>query len=150
MSCLLSRKLQMRARPAQARVVHAHVARPTRAPRVSTESPTSVDPVWLFSTMLAGPLIAAEPALAKEGAFGILEGRSFALIHPIGMGSLLALTMYAGWLGLQVWSPPRIPTQTIFFSQMFAKVMDANSLHMFNSPNCFGGSIVAEDVCTET
>jgi hypothetical protein len=52
--------------------------------------------------MLAGPLIAAEPALAKEGAFGILEGRSFALIHPIVMGALLVTTVYQGWLGFQV------------------------------------------------
>lgn len=32
---------------------------------------------------------------------GILEGRSFALIHPIVMGGLFVYTLYAGYLGWQ-------------------------------------------------
>lgn len=35
------------------------------------------------------------------GEFGILEGRSFALIHPIVMGGLFVYTLYAGYLGWQ-------------------------------------------------
>ena len=42
-----------------------------------------------------------EMAHASGGEFGILEGRSAALLHPIGLGSLYAVTLYAGWLGLQ-------------------------------------------------
>lgn len=39
--------------------------------------------------------------MAAGGEFGILEGRSFALIHPIVMGALFAYTLYAGYLGWQ-------------------------------------------------
>lgn len=35
------------------------------------------------------------------GELGILEGRSFALIHPIVMGGLFVYTLYAGYLGWQ-------------------------------------------------
>ncbi|XP_024024153.1 uncharacterized protein LOC21406222 [Morus notabilis] len=40
-------------------------------------------------------------AAAVDGEFGILEGRSFALIHPIVMGSLFLYTLWAGYLGWQ-------------------------------------------------
>ncbi|KAG4940120.1 hypothetical protein JHK87_043991 [Glycine soja] len=40
-------------------------------------------------------------ALAVEGEFGILEGRTFALIHPIVMASLFLYTLWAGYLGWQ-------------------------------------------------
>ncbi|CAI9764149.1 unnamed protein product [Fraxinus pennsylvanica] len=40
-------------------------------------------------------------ALAVGGEFGILEGRSFALIHPIVMSGLFFYTLYAGYLGWQ-------------------------------------------------
>ncbi|KAK9074684.1 hypothetical protein SSX86_007282 [Deinandra increscens subsp. villosa] len=40
-------------------------------------------------------------ALAAGGEFGILEGRSLALIHPLVMGGLFVYTVYAGYLGWQ-------------------------------------------------
>jgi len=40
-------------------------------------------------------------AAAAGGEFGILEGRSFALIHPIVMGGLFAYTLWTGYLGWQ-------------------------------------------------
>ncbi|VFQ95702.1 unnamed protein product [Cuscuta campestris] len=43
----------------------------------------------------------AQDAAAVGGEFGILEGRSFALIHPIVMSGLFAYTLYAGYLGWQ-------------------------------------------------
>ncbi|CAO2041266.1 unnamed protein product [Urochloa humidicola] len=48
-------------------------------------------------------LLAALPpdALAAGGEFGILEGRSFALVHPLVMGGLFAYTLWAGYLGWQ-------------------------------------------------
>lgn len=46
-------------------------------------------------------LLEPEDALAVGGQFGILEGRSFALIHPIVMGGLFMYTLYAGYLGWQ-------------------------------------------------
>ena len=42
-----------------------------------------------------------EMAHASGGEFGILEGRSAALLHPIGLGSLYATSLYAGYLGLK-------------------------------------------------
>lgn len=39
--------------------------------------------------------------MAAGGEFGILEGRSFALIHPIVMSGLFVYTLYAGYLGWQ-------------------------------------------------
>ncbi|KAH0766443.1 hypothetical protein KY290_004090 [Solanum tuberosum] len=40
-------------------------------------------------------------AFAAGGEFGIFEGRSFALIHPIVMSGLFVYTLYAGYLGWQ-------------------------------------------------
>ncbi|KAL2251856.1 uncharacterized protein LOC105173063 [Sesamum indicum] len=42
-----------------------------------------------------------EDAVAAGGQFGILEGRSFALVHPIVMSGLFLYTLYAGYLGWQ-------------------------------------------------
>lgn len=42
-----------------------------------------------------------QDAFAVGGEFGILEGRSFALIHPLVMGGLFVYTLYAGYLGWQ-------------------------------------------------
>ncbi|KAG8363233.1 hypothetical protein BUALT_Bualt19G0000800 [Buddleja alternifolia] len=42
-----------------------------------------------------------QDAVAVGGQFGILEGRSFALIHPIVMSGLFVYTLYAGYLGWQ-------------------------------------------------
>ena len=39
--------------------------------------------------------------MAAGGEFGLLEGRSVALIHPIMMGGLFAYTLWAGYLGWQ-------------------------------------------------
>jgi hypothetical protein len=80
------------------------VARPSHA-KHATEVVPDVDPVWLFSTMLASPFIASGAANAAEGAeegHDLLKGTSLALIHPIVMGTLFVLTAYAGYLGLQV------------------------------------------------
>ncbi|XP_002974337.2 uncharacterized protein LOC9657743 [Selaginella moellendorffii] len=54
------------------------------------------------SAATAAPvLFLPEAALAVDGQFGILEGRSFALLHPIVMGGLFAYTIWAGYLGWQ-------------------------------------------------
>ncbi|KAH0726607.1 hypothetical protein KY284_002472 [Solanum tuberosum] len=42
-----------------------------------------------------------QDAFAAGGEFGIFEGRSFALIHPIVMSGLFVYTLYAGYLGWQ-------------------------------------------------
>ncbi|CAH9075503.1 unnamed protein product [Cuscuta epithymum] len=46
-------------------------------------------------------LFDAQDAIAVGGEFGILEGRSFAMIHPIVMSGLFVYTLYAGFLGWQ-------------------------------------------------
>lgn len=46
-------------------------------------------------------LLNPQDALAVGGEFGILEGRSVALIHPLVMGSLFLYTLWAGYLGWQ-------------------------------------------------
>lgn len=43
----------------------------------------------------------AEAAYAKGGELGIWEGRTFALVHPIIMGTLFALSGYTAILGLR-------------------------------------------------
>ncbi|KAG8076609.1 hypothetical protein GUJ93_ZPchr0006g42052 [Zizania palustris] len=55
------------------------------------------------ATMTAAlPLLVLPPdALAAGGEFGILEGRSVALLHPLVMGGLFAYTLWAGYLGWQ-------------------------------------------------
>ena len=52
---------------------------------------------------VAAMMLALSPdeALAVGGEFGILEGRSFALLHPLVMGGLFAYTLWAGYLGWQ-------------------------------------------------
>ncbi|KAK3036086.1 hypothetical protein RJ639_029839 [Escallonia herrerae] len=40
-------------------------------------------------------------AIAVGGEFGILEGRTFALVHPLVMAGLFVYTLYAGYLGWQ-------------------------------------------------
>ncbi|CAK9137211.1 unnamed protein product [Ilex paraguariensis] len=53
-------------------------------------------------TALALPFfLDPKDAIAVGGEFGILEGRSVALIHPIVMGGLFCYTLYAGYLGWQ-------------------------------------------------
>eukprot|EP00882_Tetradesmus_deserticola_P023654 GHRQ01025758.1.p1 GENE.GHRQ01025758.1~~GHRQ01025758.1.p1 ORF type:complete len:198 (+),score=84.68 GHRQ01025758.1:261-854(+) len=41
------------------------------------------------------------PLLAAGGDFGLLKGRTAALIHPAVMGGLFVASVYAGWLGWQ-------------------------------------------------
>ncbi|KAJ4957091.1 hypothetical protein NE237_013874 [Protea cynaroides] len=53
-------------------------------------------------TALALPFLAdSKDALAAGGEFGILEGRTFALIHPLVMAGLFFYTLWAGYLGWQ-------------------------------------------------
>ncbi|RZB49772.1 hypothetical protein D0Y65_052607 [Glycine soja] len=54
-----------------------------------------------FVMVMMGVVLLAQDALAVGGEFGILEGRSFALIHPIVMGSFFLYTLWAGYLGWQ-------------------------------------------------
>ena len=56
----------------------------------------------LLATVASNPvLFGAQEAFAKGGEFGILEGRTLALVHPFFLGGLWFATVYAGYLGLQ-------------------------------------------------
>jgi len=46
-------------------------------------------------------ILPAQEAVAKGGEYGLLEGRSFALVHPLSMFVLFTLTAWTGYLGLQ-------------------------------------------------
>lgn len=53
------------------------------------------------------------------GEFGILEGRTLALIHPIVMGGLFFYTLWAGYLG---WQWRRVRTIQDEINQLKAQV----------------------------
>ncbi|TVU33603.1 hypothetical protein EJB05_25428 [Eragrostis curvula] len=76
-------------------------------PAPLTTAPLPPSPPLLSTTATASaalvPLLLALPpdALAAGGEFGILEGRSVALLHPLVMGGLFGYTLWAGYLGWQ-------------------------------------------------
>ena len=53
-----------------------------------------------------------QSAMAQGGEFGLLEGRSAALVHPIVMAGLFFATGYAGYLGYQ-WKQVRVTGEEI-------------------------------------
>jgi hypothetical protein len=56
----------------------------------------------LLATVASNPvLFGAQEAFAKGGEFGILEGRTAALVHPAFLGILWFASLYAGYTGLQ-------------------------------------------------
>ncbi|KAL9682462.1 hypothetical protein QQ045_014260 [Rhodiola kirilowii] len=65
-------------------------------------SPQTLKSLTLPLTTLAFPfLLDAKDALAVGGEFGILEGRTLALVHPVVMSGLFVYTLWAGYLGWQ-------------------------------------------------
>jgi len=89
------------------------VARPTGAARslsgaaaaksaaAAAPSP-SVAPLSLAALAAAAPFLLDTPmALATGGDFGLLEGRTAALVHPAVMLILFGLSSYAAYLGWQ-------------------------------------------------
>ncbi|KAE9592847.1 hypothetical protein Lalb_Chr19g0133561 [Lupinus albus] len=62
----------------------------------------ALKPTCLSLTAITLPfLLETKDALAVGGEFGILEGRTLALIHPIVLGGLFFYTLWAGYLGWQ-------------------------------------------------
>ncbi|GMH34010.1 hypothetical protein BSKO_01844 [Bryopsis sp. KO-2023] len=58
--------------------------------------------VALGASALTAPfLLSVGDAMAKGGEYGLLEGRTLALIHPAVMITLFGTTCYAGYLGWQ-------------------------------------------------
>ena len=81
------------------------VARPNSTSsqkQVKQQDASPLQTVGLAGAALLAPyLLEVGSALATGGDFGLLEGRTFALIHPLMMGTLFAYTGYAGYLGWQ-------------------------------------------------
>eukprot|EP00951_Prasinocladus_malaysianus_P007821 scaffold56300_cov39-Prasinocladus_malaysianus.AAC.1 len=70
--------------------------------QVPTSSGVEFTKWELAAASFATPLfLGVGEAAAIDGQYGLLEGKSFALIHPIVMAGLFASTLYAGYLGLQ-------------------------------------------------
>ncbi|XP_019432369.1 PREDICTED: uncharacterized protein LOC109339394 [Lupinus angustifolius] len=62
----------------------------------------ALKPTCISLTAITLPfLLDTKDALAVGGEFGILEGRTFALIHPIVLGGLFFYTLWTGYLGWQ-------------------------------------------------
>ena len=86
----------------------ARIRKTTLSPRVILAQVTkpraecAADITGLYSATAVLSLICAAPAVAVGGEFGLLEGRSIALIHPLVMAGLFGTTLYTGWLGWQV------------------------------------------------
>ena len=59
------------------------------------------DPAMVALGIAALAAFQPEAVMAKGGEFGILEGRTLALVHPFFLGGLWFATVYAGYLGLQ-------------------------------------------------
>ncbi|KAE8699625.1 vegetative cell wall protein gp1-like [Hibiscus syriacus] len=71
-------------------------------PKLFTETFRHLKSASLPLTTVALPFFFdTQDALAVNGEFGILEGRSVALIHPIVMGGLFFYSLWAGYLGWQ-------------------------------------------------
>ncbi|KAG5174980.1 hypothetical protein JKP88DRAFT_203917 [Tribonema minus] len=67
-------------------------------------------------------LVNVGEASAKGGELGVWEGRSFALLHPLIMGTLFGLSGYAALLGLE-WRELRTMGTTIGFVKDKAPVL---------------------------
>ncbi|XP_028063931.1 uncharacterized protein LOC114267135 [Camellia sinensis] len=80
-----------------------HLSIPSHNPqKLFTDTIQHFESASLPLTALAIPFfIDPKDALAVGGEFGILEGRTFALIHPIVMSGLFVFTLWSGYLGWQ-------------------------------------------------
>ncbi|XP_068634182.1 uncharacterized protein [Aristolochia californica] len=66
-----------------------------------TVSNLSISPLPAAAALSLPFLLHPQDALAAGGEFGLLEGRTFALVHPIVMSGLFFYTLWAGYLGWQ-------------------------------------------------
>eukprot|EP00245_Coleochaete_scutata_P003596 TRINITY_DN152_c0_g1_i1.p1 TRINITY_DN152_c0_g1~~TRINITY_DN152_c0_g1_i1.p1 ORF type:complete len:327 (+),score=47.33 TRINITY_DN152_c0_g1_i1:46-981(+) len=98
-----SNDAQRKERNTVVEVVHAEVVdKELPLPAASaTPGMEQADVLLLGAFTALGMLANAPDALAAGGQFGLLEGRSAALLHPALMFFLFGTTAWAGWLGWQ-------------------------------------------------
>ena len=66
--------------------------------------------------------------VAKEGQFGILEGRTFAMIHPVIMLVLFVASGYTAYLGTQISRTRDIANEIKYFiSSLYLKLFSFTS-----------------------
>ena len=71
-------------------------AAPGSSEPAKSESSVEAGRLALLATVASNPvLFGAQEAFAKGGEFGIFEGRTMALIHPLFLGGLWFATVYA-------------------------------------------------------
>jgi len=81
-------------------------------PRAQEGSVAVAERLAASSVMIAAALSMAEPAQAAGGAYGILEGRTAALVHPAVMGTLFVGMLFSAYTGFQ-WRRARTIAQEI-------------------------------------
>lgn len=88
-----------------ARAAPAPVVASSPSSKDASESKKSVvdtGRLALLATVASHPVIfGCQEALAKGGEYGLLEGRTSALVHPFFLGGLWFASVYAGYLGWQ-------------------------------------------------
>jgi len=78
------------------------VAARASSERGSEEKTLDAGRLALLATVASNPILfGAQEAFAKGGEYGLLEGRTAALVHPAGLAVLWFATVYAGYTGLQ-------------------------------------------------
>jgi hypothetical protein len=78
------------------------VARPARVTQAARPQAQGENTIALAGLGILAPFVAdISAAMATGGDFGILEGRTAALVHPAIMGGLFFASIYAGYLGWQ-------------------------------------------------
>lgn len=77
------------------------VAQPSRTTQPENRASNVTQPMLAAGALLAPYFLEVSSAMATGGDFGLLEGRSVALLHPLVMGVLFLATGYAGYLGWQ-------------------------------------------------
>lgn len=90
------------------------------------------DSILPLSSIALTLMLDAQDAAAVGGEFGILEGRSVALIHPIVMSGLFVYTLYAGYLG---WQWRRVRTLQDEINELKKQLRPAASVSALSEPS---------------
>ncbi|GAB4861556.1 hypothetical protein Ancab_036749 [Ancistrocladus abbreviatus] len=107
--CLLKRPIPMHKQPCTASKLQSHSNLPASIIPQNANGPEKdfnqttqrLKSAYLPLIATALPFLDSKAALAVEGEFGLLEGRTLSLVHPVVMGGLFLCTLWEGYLGWQ-------------------------------------------------